>query len=90
MSSPRLTGVGDATSAGTRSAHAVIDTETQSGRVGSLPYQIPCGLQRVAARRPDRVAARAADMEGVVPEQLALLRHVSLRMILNHGRLNSA
>jgi hypothetical protein len=52
-------------------------------------------LSALGGRRLDGMLRQLSDtlavlVEGVVPEQLALLRHVSLRMILNHGRLNSA
>jgi hypothetical protein len=52
-------------------------------------------LSTLGGRRLDGMLRQLSDtlailVEGVVPEQLALLRHVSLRLILNHGRLNSA
>jgi len=50
----------------------------------------PLGLQRLDEVLKQLSDSLAVLVDAVPPEQLAVLRHVSLRLILNHARLNSA
>jgi hypothetical protein len=67
----------------------VLDREGMLVRTGESVALSTLGSQRLDAVLRQLADTLAALVEGVTPEQLALLRHISLRMILNHSRLSS-